>query len=230
MQTKGSTAMVDGKSLAAVLLLMGAADVAAATLRVHLGVVDAVASLEPVAGTALPEQPPPAVMDQRSLAFAPHVLAVQRGAQVAFPNSDQVRHHVYSFSPAKRFELRLYAGNEAAPVRFEQAGVVTLGCNIHDRMLGYVVVLDTPWFAVSGTDGIASIKAPAGSYRLRVWHARLDSAAQPPEHDVLLTDAGQDLVLSLPLSPPPVAAPQLTPLQERYRRLRAQQGLPQDSD
>ncbi len=77
-----------------------------------------------------------AIMDQRNLAFVPDVLVVQTGTAVDFPNSDQVRHQVYSFSDAKTFQLALYAGRAHAPVVFNRAGLVTLGCNIHDSMLG----------------------------------------------------------------------------------------------
>jgi hypothetical protein len=119
-------------------------------------------------------------MDQRDQQFAPHVLAVQRGTAVSFPNSDQIRHHVYSFSEPKRFELRLYSGVPADPVVFDRAGTVVLGCNIHDDMIGFVRVVDTPWFATSGEDGVARIeKVPAGRYRAELWHPRLPADAPP---------------------------------------------------
>ena len=89
-------------------------------------------------------------MDQRGSQFVPHVLPVQAGTSVTFPNSDQIRHQVYSFSASKRFELPLYAGTSASPIRFDQPGIVVLGCNIHDWMIGYVVVLDTPYFGKTG--------------------------------------------------------------------------------
>jgi hypothetical protein len=117
-------------------------------------------------------------MDQRDQQFAPHVLAVQRGTAVSFPNSDQIRHHVYSFSEPKRFELRLYSGVPADPVVFDRAGTVVLGCNIHDDMIGFVRVVDTPWFATSGEDGVARIeKVPAGRGGARA--ARRDPRPRP---------------------------------------------------
>ena len=117
-------------------------------------------------------------MDQRGLRFVPFVLPVQAGTSVAFPNSDNVRHHVYSFSPAKRFELRLYAGNHTSTVLFDKPGIVTLGCNIHDWMVSYVYVLDTPYFAKTGADGLAHLgDLPAGTYVARLWHPRIDGAA-----------------------------------------------------
>src|SRR5437868_8194485 len=94
-----------------------------------------------------------AVIDQRDRQFVPYVTAVQVGTAVLFPNSDNIRHHVYSVSPAKRFELPLYAGVPAAPVVFDKEGFVTLGCNIHDWMVAYVAVLPTPYFQVTRADG-----------------------------------------------------------------------------
>lgn len=110
-------------------------------------------------------------MDQHDKQFAPHVLAVRTGTQIAFPNSDNIRHQVYSFSSAKRFELRLYEGTPSQPVLFDKPGVVVLGCNIHDWMLGYVYVTDDPWFAVSDDSGTLKIdQLPAGRYAVTLWH------------------------------------------------------------
>ncbi|WP_397451625.1 methylamine utilization protein [Pseudomonas sp. NA-150] len=110
-------------------------------------------------------------MDQRGQQFAPHVLAVHTGTQIAFPNSDNVRHQVYSFSAAKRFELRLYEGTPSLPVLFDKPGVVVLGCNIHDWMLGYVFVTDDPWFTVSHDKGALKLDAlPVGHYSVTLWH------------------------------------------------------------
>lgn len=155
---------------------------------------------EHVGGAVDPE---PEVMDQRDRQFKPHVLAVQKGTPVRFPNSDNIRHHVYSFSSAKRFELRLYHGSTAEPVLFDQPGKVALGCNIHDAMLGYIYVLDSPWFGVSAEDGVARIEAlPAGDYRLRVQHPRL---AEPTERSLTLTaEQSAELTVELgPLQPDP---------------------------
>ena len=112
-----------------------------------------------------------AVVDQRDKQFLPRVLAVRTGTTVSFPNSDNIRHHVYSFSPAKRFELRLYQGTPSEPVVFDKPGLVVLGCNIHDWMLGYIYVTDDPWFAVSDEHGRAAIaELPAGRYAVTLWH------------------------------------------------------------
>jgi plastocyanin len=137
-------------------------------------VADAVVSLTPVGAPPPATRPAPAVMDQVNKEFVPHVLPVQVGAAVSFPNRDNIRHHVYSFSPAKKFELPLYIGTPAAPVVFDKPGVVALGCNIHDWMVGYIYVLPTPWFARTGPDGLARLPdVPAGSYEVRVWHPQM---------------------------------------------------------
>lgn len=130
---------------------------------------DAVISLSgPLDGAQAPTS---ALMDQRDKQFQPHVLAVRTGTLVSFPNSDDIRHQVYSFSPAKRFELRLYQGTPSDPVLFDKPGLVVLGCNIHDWMLGYIYVTDDPWFAVSDENGRAAIAGlPAGRYAVTLWH------------------------------------------------------------
>lgn len=112
-------------------------------------------------------------MDQRDQEFAPRVLAVHTNTEVRFPNSDNIRHQVYSFSPAKRFELRLYSGTPSDPLLFDKAGVVVLGCNIHDWMVGYIFVTDDPWFAVSDASGMVRFDdMPAGHYAATVWHPK----------------------------------------------------------
>ena len=116
-------------------------------------------------------------MAQQKKQFVPAVLVATVGTEVQFPNLDAVRHHVYSFSPTKKFEIKLYKGKEAQPVLFDQPGVVLLGCNIHDNMVGWIVVVDTPYYAQTGVDGavpgrVRLDNVPAGSYQLRVWHPR----------------------------------------------------------
>ena len=126
---------------------------------------------EAVDSAVMPAGPAAAVsMDQVNLEFVPRLLVIQRGAEVNFPNSDTVSHHVYSFSAPKAFALPLYKGEEHSPVRFEQPGVVILGCNIHDRMVGYILVADTPYFAISDATGQAVVDGlPPGDYRLAAW-------------------------------------------------------------
>lgn len=118
-------------------------------------------------------------LDQLNKQFVPHVLAIQVGTSLTFPNSDNIRHQVYSFSDAKRFELKLYSGTSAPPVLFDVPGVVVLGCNIHDWMSAYLYVLNTPYFAMTDTAGYAALDVPAGHYTLRIWHPRYQRGREP---------------------------------------------------
>ena len=137
-------------------------------------------------------------MAQNHKQFVPQVLIVPVGSEVRFPNHDTVRHHVYSFSPAKKFELKLYAGTPAQPVRFEQSGVVVLGCNIHDQMVGWVLVLDTPYYAQTSANGQVALSAvPAGHCRLRTWHARLPAGAPVPEKALEVSASGATALVRL---------------------------------
>jgi plastocyanin len=113
-------------------------------------------------------------MSQRDLQFDPLVLIVPVGADVSFPNLDRVRHHVYSFSPAKTFELKLYGQDETRVVHFDKPGVVPLGCNIHDSMVAFIDVVDTPYAALTDAAGQAVIHdAPPGAQTVRLWHPYL---------------------------------------------------------
>ena len=141
---------------------------------------DAVVMLEPATGKAPVKPLPDVEISQAKRQFNPRVTLITVGTKVAFPNVDTVRHHVYSFSQAKTFELKLYAGVPAAPVVFDKPGLAVLGCNIHDRMAAWVVVADTPWFARTTADGTARIDgAPAGAYRLTTWHPGLPANSPP---------------------------------------------------
>lgn len=127
-------------------------------------------------------------MAQEGKRFIPEVLVVPVGSEVHFPNRDTVRHHVYSFSAPKKFELKLYSGTPAEPVRFEQPGVVVLGCNIHDQMVGWIVVLDTPYYGQTNHSGQVQLdNLPAGPYRLRVWHPHLPVGATATDQPLTLT-------------------------------------------
>ncbi|HEV7243116.1 MAG TPA: methylamine utilization protein [Thermoanaerobaculia bacterium] len=121
-----------------------------------------------------------AVMDQKNRMFVPHVLPVQTGTAVEFPNSDDIRHQVYSFSGAKTFQLPLYTGTPANPIVFDKPGVATLGCSIHDRMSAYIVVVDTPHFAATGKEGrVILSNLSAGRYVVHVWHSELNADPAP---------------------------------------------------
>lgn len=153
-------------------------------------VADAVVSVMSSTPAAGARRSAPAVMDQQNKEFVPHVLPVLAGTAVTFPNRDNIRHHVYSFSPAKRFELPLYIGTPAAPVVFDKPGVVVLGCNIHDWMVGYVYVLDTPYFGKTGDDGTVRLAdVPPGSYEARVWHPRMRADSPTTARPVTITPA-----------------------------------------
>ena len=151
----------------------------------------AVVIAEPSTGGARPSlgSKSIAVMDQRNLMFVPDVLVVQTGTAVDFPNSDQVRHQVYSFSPTKPFQLALYGGRAHAPVVFDHAGLITLGCNIHDSMIGYIWVTDSPWFGRTGANGTLQLRDVAsGDYTVRIWHSRLSETGPQLETRVHVED------------------------------------------
>jgi hypothetical protein len=117
------------------------------------------------------------------------VTVVTAGTSVAFPNRDTVRHHVYSFSPIKTFELKLYAGTPANPVVFDKPGIAVLGCNIHDQMAAWIVVVETPYYGRSAQAGVVIMNnVPSGSYHLRVWHPGL--AVGAPAADQALAVSG----------------------------------------
>lgn len=143
-------------------------------------VADAVAYLAPLDApvTVSPPAAPVAVLQQGE-EFRPYVTVVVTGTRVNFPNRDKVQHHVYSLSKAKKFDLPLYHGEPKETVLFDQPGVVSLGCNIHDWMSAYIVVLATPHFAKSAEDGLAILGDLApGRYRLEVWHPRIKAVLQ----------------------------------------------------
>lgn len=121
-----------------------------------------------------------AVMDQRNKQFVPHVLVVQKGASVLFPNSDVIGHHVYSFSKPNNFVLPLYTGDPHDPVTFDHDGVVMLGCNIHDHMLGYIVVVDTDVFELTDESGsvLLNIADSTTGYSVNIWSPRIRDGKQ----------------------------------------------------
>jgi len=146
----------------------------------------------PVAGT--PAKKPAsakrtASMDQLHNEFVPNVLVISAGTLVQFPNSDTVSHHVYSFSQAKTFELALYKGNTHPPLEFDEPGVVVLGCNIHDSMLGSIVVVPTEHYALSDEHGTVRLEGvPVGDYTVEVWTPRARPMGLPAAQRVTVTD------------------------------------------
>ncbi|SRR5579883_695932 len=183
----------------------GLAPAGAVDLRVR--VVDAAGAPLPQAVVyAVPAHPVPhgrlplAIIDQIHRRFVPRVSVVQAGTAIDFPNSDNIRHSVYSFSPAKVFVLKLYAGKAAPPVVFDKAGIIVLGCEIHDSMLAWLLVVDTPYYGKSDGAGFVTLRnLDPGEYALHAWHEplRQASAARP-----LLISAGR---------PPPAITLRLDP-------------------
>ena len=166
---------------------------------------DAVVMFEPTGGTKAAPKPAAQVeIAQQGRRFVPLVTVVPVGTKVQFPNQDTVRHHVYSFSPAKKFELKLYVGKPESPVEFDKPGIVVLGCNIHDTMVGWVVVADTPWFARTGADGTARIDgAPAGAYRISTWHPGLPASGAPVVQSLQLGGSEQRETIQLAVDAAP---------------------------
>jgi plastocyanin len=145
-------------------------------------VVDAVVYAMPAtSGTSTgvaPKGARQAAIEQVDREFVPYVSVVQTGTTITFPNRDPIRHHVYSFSRAKTFEIKLYSGEAPAAILFDQAGVVALGCNIHDWMIAYVLVVDTPYFGKTNAEGVVQLRnLPPGKYEIVAWHPVQKQAA-----------------------------------------------------
>lgn len=139
---------------------------------------DAVIEIRPPAGdTRRPSFGWRNAIAQKNLAFLPSTLIVPRGAVVAFPNLDSVRHSIYSFSKPGPFKIDLYGQNKTRTHQFKVAGTIALGCNIHDQMRGYIRVTDTPYAARSDLNGLANIGGLSrGSYDVVVWHPGVRAA------------------------------------------------------
>jgi plastocyanin len=167
----------------------------------------AVVTVEPESAAAPAAPPVKAIMDQVNLAFLPDVLVIPVHSTVQFPNSDAVGHQVYSFSSARQFQLPLYRGKPYPPVQFDQPGVVTLGCNIHDNMLGYIIVTAAPFFGRTDARGQwLGHELPAGKLRVHVWHPLLDESQDPERSLELAGDRGAiEIRLSRPLRPAPLS-------------------------
>jgi plastocyanin len=202
------------QSVLAAALLLACARLSAADLDVS--VLDSAG--HPVAGVVLIAEPQftlpqpkhaaarTAIMDQKQKQFVPNILIVQTGTGVDFPNSDQIEHQVYSFSPAKPFQLSLYAGHKYPPIVFDKAGLVVVGCNIHDQMIGYIYVTDSPYYGRSDASGHWSQHdLPAGNYRITAWHPRMqDTGGNPLQQSLALAEgaaASSVFKLAKPLRP-----------------------------
>ncbi len=197
-------------------LLLAASPVRAGALDARITdeggkpVADAVISLVPddaaqrdQAAPALWEPLRRAVIDQRDETFIPYVVVIGQGGSVVFHNGDTPHHHVYSFSPTKSFEFVLAPGAESAPVVFDKPGVAAIGCNIHDQMIAYVYVADTPWVAQTDKAGTAHIAAvPDGSFTATIWHPSQRPGRPLPTQKVTIGAAPAALALTLSLLPP----------------------------
>jgi len=195
LTTAYATARLAAAALLALLALtLGAASTAARAADLRVLVTDAAGRpVEDAVVVAVGANVPAAavqaargneIIDQIDAEFVPRVKPIMVGSSVMFPNKDNVRHQVYSFSPAKVFELPLYAGTPARPVLFDKAGVVVLGCNIHDWMVGYVYVSESPWFVKTGADGSAVLRGlPPQRYGVRAWHPRLQGDESTTRED-----------------------------------------------
>ncbi len=204
-----------GLALAWVALLYGApAPAAGVTVTVKAkiadgaGPKDAIVVLDP-----LDFKPPPshdtAVVDQMDKQFVPQVTVVRTGTAVSFPNSDQIKHDVYSNYPPKRFELKLYAGIPAQPVVFDTPGLEALGCNVHDKMKAFVGIVDSPYFAKIrrlGVSGSVTINVPAGHFAVHVWHPDLATRVPGQTIEVKGEPAAVGFDLDLTGIPDPTAA------------------------
>ena len=191
-------------------LLTAAAAADARPLAVHVAdpsgrpIGNAVVVLRPIGPAARsPTAHGPYVMSQKDLQFHPPVLIVPVGADVAFPNLDPTKHHVYSFSPAKKFELKLFAKDQSRSVHFDKAGVVPLGCNIHDKMSASIFVTDSAWTARTDARGMVQFAdAPDGSGTLTVWHPYLRAPSNSVSRPLGPSDRSAEFVIAL--RPPPV--------------------------
>lgn len=176
MQQKNMIRTGIAAGLLPALLALAAAAQAAVSVQVldaaGQPMPNAVVYAEP-AGAAAPlaKAPRQVEIEQKNKTFIPLVTVVQTGTPILFPNHDNVRHHVYSFSPAKTFELKLYSGVPGSPVVFDKAGTVVLGCNIHDEMVAYVQVVNTPFFGVTDRSGSVKLEGLGnGKYTLKAWY------------------------------------------------------------
>jgi plastocyanin len=199
------------RAAAALLAVLFAYSTFAGTVTVsvttHSGAVaeDTVIVFDPLDATP-PASHDAAIIDQINKRFVPRVSVVRTGTAITFPNSDRIRHQVYSFSPAKTFALKLYAGSPKTPVEFDQPGLVVLGCNIHDSMVAFVGVVDSPYFAKTSDSGNAVLNLPAGRYRLRAWHPNELSAIPAREITVAAAPLSIPLAIDVDKSSSTVAA------------------------
>lgn len=185
-------------------LLAAAAAAQAASIAVDIldvtgkPLADAVVYAEPESGAPASKSAKTVEIEQKGRKFIPAVTVIQTGTNISFPNNDTVRHHVYSFSPAKVFELKLYSGEPANPVHFDKPGTVVIGCNIHDQMAAYIHVVPTPHFAKSDADGKAKLDGLApGKYRLKAWHFGLPAGTPAADQPLAVANTDTSATINL---------------------------------
>ena len=173
-------------------------------------VVNAVVTLVPESKSQMPAAatrlPTDKTIDQRNETFLPMVTIVPKGGRIVFANNDQTTHQVYSFSAAKQFEITLARGEKSPPIAFENAGIAALGCNIHDHMIAYAFVAESPWAALTGSDGKAVVgDAPAGTYQVQVWHPKFPPGRELPSLKATLSGDSARMTVNVRLLPTPTA-------------------------
>lgn len=194
--------------LVAILCLTGAVEAAEIRGRVAggdgKGIAEAVVFVEEMpAGVALPAEKPGASLDQVEKEFVPHILPIVVGTEVFFPNHDQIHHHVYSFSRTKTFETPLYKGETEPPVLFDKVGAVKIGCNIHDWMSAVILVLPTPYFALTDAEGAYVLRdVPAGTHSVAAWHEGSKEKTEDTAKKVTVGDGNGEADFTLSLEAP----------------------------
>jgi plastocyanin len=197
------------KFLAAAAALCVAAPLAAAPLAVRVldssgrPVKDAVVTLYPSGAMRSPRPAGRYVVSQQNLQFHPFLSIVPVGADVSFPNLDPTKHHVYSFSAAKRFELKLFAKDQSRTVHFDKPGVVALGCNIHDQMSAFIVITDSAWTARTNAQGVAAFgDAPGAATRVTVFHPFLRAPGNVVQQSLAANQRNASISVRLRAPPP----------------------------
>jgi plastocyanin len=173
--------------------------------RAGSAAVDTVIVFDPLDATPAPSRDT-ASIDQINKRFVPRVSVVRTGTTVTFPNSDHIRHQVYSFSEPKQINLKLYAGSPKTPIVFDRPGLIVLGCNIHDSMVGFVGVVDSPYFGKTTESGTVALNLPAGRYRLRAWNPNAQAAVAAREITVGVAPLSIPLTIDLDNASANVAA------------------------
>jgi len=158
---------------------------------------DTVIVFDPLDATPAPSRET-ARIDQINKHFVPRVTVVRTGTAVTFPNSDNIRHQVYSFSEPKHINLKLYAGSPKTSIVLDRPGLIVLGCNIHDSMVAFVGVVESPYFGTTSAAGSIAVNLPAGRYRMRVWNPNTSAAV--PAREISVTAAPLSIPLTIDLN------------------------------